>query len=173
MAAQGDARHFSGLYNRYHELIFRMIYKRIGDKETTSDLTSQVFLKAMLNIKAYKITGAPFSAWLVRIGLNEVNMYYRQSKKVVEVEISEKEIGEVMTEADISFSEEDYEMVIETMNELPEDQGQLIELRFFEKYSFKEMGAVLDLSEANAKMKLYRTLEKVKKIITLKRLRKG
>lgn len=173
MAAQKDAQHFSVLYDRYYELIFRMVYKRIGNKDTTADITSQVFLKALINLKKYKITGAPFSAWLVRIGLNEVNMYFRKSKKVIEVEISEREISALMDEADIGFKEEDYEMVIEAMNELPEEQNQLIELRFFEKYSFKEMGTVLNLTEANAKMKLYRTLEKVKKVITLKRLRKG
>lgn len=173
IAAQQKAEHFSALYDRYYELIFRMIYKRIGDKDTTADLTSQVFLKALLNLKRYKITGAPFSAWLVRIGLNEVNMYFRQSKKITEVEISEREISLLVEEGEIGFEEEDYEVVIAAINELSEEQGQLIELRFFEKYSFKEMGAVLEVSEANAKMKLYRTLEKVKKIITLKRLRKG
>lgn len=169
LASQQDAQYFSALYNRYYELIFRMIYKRVPDKDTTADLAQQVFLKALLNLKTYKITGAPFSAWLVRIGLNEVNMYYRQSKKVIEVEISERELTALMEEVDITFSEDDYEAVLEAMGELPEEQGQLIELRFFEKYSFKEMGAVLGLSEANAKMKLYRTLEKVKKAITLKR----
>ncbi len=169
LASQQDAKYFSALYNRYYELIFRMIYKRVPDKDTTADLAQQVFLKALLNLKTYKITGAPFSAWLVRIGLNEVNMYYRQNKKVIEVEISERELSTLLQEAEVTFSEEDYEIVLQTMDDLPGEQAQLIELRFFEKYSFKEMGAVLGLSEANAKMKLYRTLEKVKKAITLKR----
>ena len=49
--------------------------------------------------------------------------------------------------------------------ELPEDELQLIEMRFFEKRSFKEIGEILEITENNAKVKTYRILEKLKKII--------
>ena len=46
---------------------------------------------------------------------------------------------------------------------------QLIELRFFEKRSFKEMGEILELTENNAKVKTFRALEKLKTLFLTKK----
>ena len=62
---------------------------------------------------------------------------------------------------------EEYKSVLMTViKNLPEDDVQLIELRFFEKRPFKEIAEILNLTETNAKVKLYRILEKVKKTLT-------
>ena len=45
---------------------------------------------------------------------------------------------------------------------------QLIDLRFFEKQSFREIGEIFGITEDNAKVKLYRVLRKMKKMVTLK-----
>jgi RNA polymerase sigma-70 factor (ECF subfamily) len=45
---------------------------------------------------------------------------------------------------------------------LKEDALQLIEMRFFERRSFKEIGDILELTENNAKVKTFRALEKLK-----------
>jgi RNA polymerase sigma-70 factor (ECF subfamily) len=54
------------------------------------------------------------------------------------------------------------------MKELPEDELQLIEMRFFEKRAFKEIAEIMMMTENNAKVKLYRILERIKKILTKK-----
>ena len=46
--------------------------------------------------------------------------------------------------------------------------AMLFELRFFEKRPFKEIAEILNLTETNAKVKLYRILERVKKTLTKK-----
>ena len=46
----------------------------------------------MLNIKKYEDRGFPFSSWLYKIASNEVNKYFRDEKKVQEVEIQEKDL---------------------------------------------------------------------------------
>jgi RNA polymerase sigma-70 factor (ECF subfamily) len=62
---------------------------------------------------------------------------------------------------------EEYKSILMTViKNLPEDDVQLIELRFFEKRAFKEIAEILSLTETNAKVKLYRILEKVKKTLT-------
>jgi RNA polymerase sigma-70 factor (ECF subfamily) len=50
------------------------------------------------------------------------------------------------------------------MNSLKEIDMQLIELRYFENLSFKEIGDVLQISHGAAKIKLYRSLDKLKKL---------
>jgi len=51
------------------------------------------------------------------------------------------------------------------MEELKEVEMQLVEMRFFEQRPFKEIAEILGLTESNAKIKTYRTLEKMKKYI--------
>jgi len=73
-AAKSDKRHFAVLYDRYFNQIFLFILKKTGNESLTSDLTSQVFFKAMTKLDTYKHMGYPFSSWLYRIAINEVSM---------------------------------------------------------------------------------------------------
>ena len=59
-------------------------------------------------------------------------------------------------------SEEDQEKLIQMMSKLKPEQTEIIELRFFLEYSFKEIADFYSITEANAKMRLYRILEKMK-----------
>jgi RNA polymerase sigma-70 factor (ECF subfamily) len=59
--------------------------------------------------------------------------------------------------------------LLNTLSLLKEKDVQLIELRFFEKRSFKEMGEILELTENNAKVKTFRALEKLKTLFLTKK----
>ncbi len=168
-AAKSNPERFAPLYDKYYKPIFIFIFKRVSDKELTADITSKVFLKALLNLDKYKFQGFPFSSWLYRIAVNEVNMHYRKAKKVVEVRITEHNFNLLADEIEEQPDESSQQLLLEAMNELTLEQSQLVELRFFEKYSFKEIGEILEITEANAKVRLYRVLDKLKKSITLKR----
>jgi RNA polymerase sigma-70 factor (ECF subfamily) len=163
--AQIDAQAFKPLYEKYFKRIFLFILHRVGDKELTADLTQQVFLKALTNLPKFQLRGLPFSAWLFRISLNECNDYYRKTKRARLVTIDEKA-------ANYLFEELTYDYTLEELeNRLPDLLGklkvfelQLIQLRFFEGRSFKEIGEIMDLSEVNAKVKTYRVLDKIRKM---------
>ena len=119
----------------------------------------------MLGIKKYKHMGFPFSSWLYRIASNEVNMHFRAESKVVEVEILEKDVVHLLDEIEEADAQERQDLVIEALNELPLQQTELIEMRFFEKRSFKEIGSILGITEGNAKIKVYRALDKLKALV--------
>ena len=48
--SQADPEAFRPLYEKYFKRIFLFVHHRVGDKDLTSDITSQVFLKALLKI---------------------------------------------------------------------------------------------------------------------------
>ena len=50
------------------------------------------------------------------------------------------------------------------LSEMKEDQSDLIEMRYFEKLSFNEIGEVLGITGNNAKIKVYRAIDKLKKL---------
>ncbi|MBX7095749.1 MAG: sigma-70 family RNA polymerase sigma factor [Flavobacteriales bacterium] len=163
-AARLDPSRFAPLYDRHYKLIFLFIHHRVRDKELTADLTAQVFLKAMLNLSKYVDRGHPFSSWLYRIALNEVNMHYRKAKKECDIEIRESDAVEMMDEMNETYSEENCTRILQVLGEMNEELSSLIELRFMQRLSFQEIAGMYDITEANAKMKVYRALEKLKQL---------
>src|SRR5205807_3024623 len=69
-AAQQDRACFGAVYERYFELVYGYVARRVNDRGAAEDLTSEVFRKALANLTRFKWTGAPFGAWLIRIASN-------------------------------------------------------------------------------------------------------
>lgn len=165
-AAQNNPKAFKKLYERYYKSIFMFILKRINDKDTTADITQQVFLNALTSIKKYKYKGLPFSAYLYRIAINECNSFFRKIKKTRFVVVDQECKNSLMEEL-IQDDDHDNKMnqLIEVMKKLDIKEIQILELRFFENRPFKEVGYILNISENLAKVKTYRLLSKMKKMI--------
>jgi RNA polymerase sigma-70 factor (ECF subfamily) len=171
-AAQRDIRFFRELYQRHFKTIFRFVLVRTGnDQDLTADLTQQTFVKAMANITRYENRGVPFVAWLYRIALNEINLHYRNSTKARTVSIDETIVKSFIEEIDEDYSEIKLQALKQTLSEQDEEVVQLIEMRFFEKRSFKELGEILGTTESNAKVKVHRILKKLQ-VVLLKKLNK-
>ncbi len=164
--AKSDLSYFGKLYEMYFERIFRFIFKRLGgDENVAADLTQQSFMKAMANIRRYEDRGLSFCSWLYRIAQNEVNMYFRSLQKTATIAINEKQFKELCSEAQITgyMTVEEQEQLISLLNQLEQEHLDLIELRFFQGMSFKEIADIYSITEPNAKMRVYRILEKLNK----------
>jgi RNA polymerase sigma-70 factor (ECF subfamily) len=167
-AAKADPAQFEVLYNRYYEPILQFVYKRVEGKEAAFDITSQVFLNAMLKLAQFRFMGTPFSSWLYRIALNEINTLYRKDKVQRSIKVEEDELKSVIHEINPDDDiDAQYNRVKEVLADYEEEDIQLIELRFFEKRAFKEIGDIMNMTENNAKVKLYRLLDKLKSQLTL------
>lgn len=162
-AAQGDPAMFRPLYVRYYEMVFRFIYRRTANEELSADICSQVFLKAMQRLSDYSFKGVPFSAWLFRIASNEVAQHFRQQQKNRVLSIEETQIGDMADEIDEEDNEALRAALLLALDDLKEGDMELIEMRFFEQRSFKEIADITGMTESNAKVKTYRILERLKK----------
>lgn len=170
--AKEDNKHFGVLYDTYFNSIFRFVFKRLGGNEDVAgDITQQTFMKAMANISKYEDRGFPFSSWLYRIAQNEVSMFFRSSKKLQTVELEERVVFNLLEEVEqgCSMSMEEQENLMKLLNEMEENHLEIIELRFFQEMSFKEIADIYGITEANAKMRVYRVLEKLNKKWNAKR----
>ncbi|MEM6966497.1 MAG: sigma-70 family RNA polymerase sigma factor [Bacteroidota bacterium] len=167
-AAQQNPAHFRPLYDRYFEPIFRFVFKRCADENLAGDICSQVFLKAMQKLGSYQYKGVPFSAWLYRIASNEVAQHFRNTQKNRVVSVEDHSISDLIDEiADDGDFEKARQQLLQTLNQLKPKDLTLIELRFFEGRPFKEIADILEITESNAKVKTYRILEKMKKIMKI------
>ncbi|MEO0787149.1 MAG: sigma-70 family RNA polymerase sigma factor, partial [Bacteroidota bacterium] len=164
-AAQTDPSRFKPLYDRYYERIFRYLLRRCEDETTAADLSSQVFLKALRRIGQYQYRGLPFSAWLFRIAANELKLFYRQNKRRRVVSADLSIYSEFAEETEDITAQERSEREAElrrVLRNLKPEELNLVEMRFFEQRPFAEIAAILDVTEATAKMRTYRLLNRLK-----------
>ena len=162
--AKKEKNAFYLLYNKYWEQLFLFIFKKVQSMDDAGDVCQTAMLKAMMNLPKYEDRGFPFSAWLYRIASNEVNLYFRKKKKEGHIEIKETHVKELMGEIELGelSSVDDQEKLLLILKDLKPNQAEIIEMRFFFSYSFKEIADFYKISEANAKMRLYRILDKLK-----------
>lgn len=95
-------------------------------------------------------------------------MYYRKQTKRHQVTLDEVALKPVLADLEMGFSEVEYEALISALNELPSGAVSLIELRFFEGRSFQEIGEITGVSEGNAKIRLYRSVKMLRKVVSAK-----
>lgn len=160
--AQQDPAKFDVLYNHYFEQIFMFSLKRVESKDVAADITSQIFFKALQNLKKYKPQGLPFASWLYRIARNEIYNMHSSNKIKMVVSVESDGVWNMISEIGEEKSQEDFTGLKLALKKLSEAELELIELRFFEKRSFQEIGEILEITENNAKVKTYRTLDKLK-----------
>ncbi len=165
--AQANPAHFGVLYERYYKPVFLFLYRRTDDEDLTADLTSQVFLKAMTYLPKYQHKGLPFSAWLFRIAVNEMNMFFRQNKNKRSLSIEDEGFEKIAEELGDDEKEAKIEVLLKGIQSLALEEVQYIELRFFEDRSFKEIADIMSITENNAKVRTYRILDKIKKLIRI------
>jgi RNA polymerase sigma-70 factor (ECF subfamily) len=160
--AQNDPRHFGPLYKKYHQQIYRYIQQRIDDPELACDITSQVFMKALTNIHKFEFRGVPFSSWLYRIAKSELYQSFRDRKVEMNIQNFQIQLNYSDDDTEDEAIQQQKNLLLQALSALKKQELNLIELRFFEKRSFKEIGEIQNITENNAKVKTFRALEKLR-----------
>jgi RNA polymerase sigma-70 factor (ECF subfamily) len=165
-AAKADRERFAPLYNKYYKQIFSYVYQRMESKDSAFDVTGQVFLKALTNLDKYEYKGVPFGSWLYRIAHNEVMQLFRSKKEKRAVNADIGDLRFLCEESASPFFEEYIPAIKQLILQLNSQDLQMVEMRFFEKRPFKEIAEILDITEVNAKVRMYRIIEKLKKSLS-------
>ncbi len=154
-----DKRLFEPLYNRYYEPLYRFFMRRTDDASLADELCSLTFFKALDGLSKFKWQGKPFGAWLFRIGTNELNKHFRDKKPIYVIETDKLNCTDEKIEL---TSQDEIEQLIELLDGLPETELRILELKYFEDQSFKEISRLLEIGESAVKMRVYRLLSKLR-----------
>jgi RNA polymerase sigma-70 factor (ECF subfamily) len=153
---------FAPLYKKYQESIFRYVHQRVDDTEMALDVTSQVFMKALNNIHKFEHRGVPFGSWLFRIAKSELYQSFRDRQARRTVNIDTVIIQDILEEKEDEDLEIHKKNLLKALSTLKSDTLRIVEMRFFEKKTFKEIGEILNITENNAKVKCFRALIKLR-----------
>jgi len=167
-AAQKDPKAFAPLYDKYYVQIFRFVLKRLGNEQDASDVTSQVFVKAITSIKKYQFRGVPFTSWLHMVARNEMNLAFRSKKYDRTVDVKTDHLHNIADEFEddnAGLDDERLPMLLEGISQLSLDEIELLEMRYFEKRPFKEVSEILEITESNAKVRMHRIIKKLKSLM--------
>ena len=164
-AIGGDADAFGNIYDVFIDRVYQYVYYRVRNKDDAEDITQQVFVRAWKAIKRYKITSKPFIAWLLRISQNLINDFYRTRKVTMyidyEFEIPGTEIGPEK-QAELRYDQKELRRII---YRLPEEQQQVIMMKFIEGFSYPEIAASLRKSEGAVRVIQHRALKKMQTML--------
>ena len=157
-AAQKDPAKFGELYDIHFERIYAFVARRMRDRDKAEDLTSEVFHKALANLKSYTWTGAPFAAWLFRIAANTISdQLKRSAREPMNMEDPPEPSGGPEQEA-----AEARGRLFRLVEKLPREQRQVVFGRFVEQRSIREIAELLRKSEGAVKQLQFRALEKLR-----------
>jgi RNA polymerase sigma-70 factor, ECF subfamily len=155
--AQADPARFVDLYERHFHRVYAFVSRRAGNRAIAEDVTSQVFEQALTNLQKYEWRGVPFAAWLLRIASNALADRWkddaRDSHGPVPEVLDAREAGDIERRA----------MLFQLVERLPDVQRQVIEMRFVEEKSIREIAAALERSEGAVKQLQLRALENLRK----------
>ncbi len=166
-AISGTQKAYEELFKRYKDAIFFMLLKMVNNKNDAEDLTFEAFGKAFRNIKQYSPKYA-FSTWLFKIASNNCIDFLRK-KKGNTISIDGKDDSEneraITLESNTLNPEQEFikgqkaTIMRNEVSRLKERYRRLIELRYFEEFSYDEIAKELNLPIGTVKAQLFRARE--------------
>jgi RNA polymerase sigma-70 factor (ECF subfamily) len=156
-AAQADPARFVDLYERHFHRVYAYVARRASSRAEAEDVTSEVFEQAFRNLKKFEWRGVPFVAWLYRIAANALADTRRARARDAfdpPPDVADgREAEEIERRA----------IVFQIVERLPDVQRQVIEMRFVDQKSIREIAAALGRSEGAVKQLQLRALENLRK----------
>src|SRR5256714_7524033 len=161
--AKEDPDAFGALYDRYFPQIYRFAYSRVRDQSLAEGVTSEVFFKALRNIKRYTCSGHPFSSWLYQITLNAVADHYRGQHGEVELEEGADVPSRGPSVVDEVVRRDRSRRVWSAIDQLPRQQRAAMVVKVGEDRKIEEIAVILGKSSGAVKLLLHRGVERLRR----------
>jgi RNA polymerase sigma factor (sigma-70 family) len=169
-AIAGDEQAFTELYERHSRGIFRYVYHRMGNAQDAEDVVQQVFLNAWLKIGGFRLSGHPFSSWLLTIARNLLITRYRRRRPVRSLDepLYQATLFDDRAEADplgMLEVQRQHDTLRAAISTLPPLQQQIILLRFVQDLRHREVAQSVNKSEAAVRVLQLRALRKLRRVL--------
>jgi|TARA_Y100000310_G_scaffold323442_1_gene383772 RNA polymerase sigma-70 factor (ECF subfamily) len=165
-AIAGVERAWLALIRRYEKRLYNYALRMTGNPDDALDMLQEVLLAVYRNLSTFRGDG-PFPAWLFRIATFRCTDFLRRRRVNMggteEVEMLEDQQAHYRPDAVASGSEQN-RMVLSSLATLPRDQRIVVELKFFQHFTFDEIAGQLGISSNTAKTRLYTALRKMRKV---------
>jgi RNA polymerase sigma factor (sigma-70 family) len=152
------------LYERYRKPLYAYFFRLTnGDKQGSEDLVHTVFYR-MIRYRASFSGKGNFAGWLFRIAHNTGIDHNLQIKRSNNYKIEAQAIQPVYCEQNDLEKNEEYATLQYAMSRLKQDEREILVLGKIDCLRYREIADILDTTESNVKIKIFRALRKLKDI---------
>lgn len=159
----GDERAWRELYDAHADLVFRLAYRVVNDRDAALDVVQEAFVKASRAIGRFR-GDSSFRSWIASITLNEARTWVRKRARGPQVSLDQvsEPVGydrgadEVVEDADLASR------ALAFVETLPDQQRDAVLLRTTEGLSYKEIAASLGTSEGSVRVSYHHGMNKLR-----------
>ena len=149
----GDNYSFEVLLNRHKSRVFAFIMSKIKNKDLSEDIFQDTYVKVVNSLQKGKYNEeGKFLPWVMRIAHNLVIDHFRKQKKMHMVRSNNDfDIFDVIKDENINVDDrlirdQIFSDLRSLINLLPNDQKEVLMMRYFEEMSFKKIAEHFDIS---------------------------
>lgn len=176
--AEGDNNAFDVLLERHEEKIFSYIFFIVRNQDVANDIFQETFMKAVVTIQQGRyVENGKFQAWITRIAHNLIIDYFRQtrnencvSNEDVDYDLfNDIKLAEATVESRMVREQvlEDVKLLVE---HLPQNQKEVVFMRYYQELSFKEIAEITGVSINTALGRMRYALLNLRKMAVKKEL---
>lgn len=162
----GDLDKMGLLFERYHRVLFGFLYHSTNHRATSEDLVQTVFYRMLKYRHTFSGEGE-FRTWMYHLARNVLNDEFKKNNRIRYqenfAEISDKQ----NTENDLGENIEDSEsteILQKSLSKLSIEYREVLILSRYQELSYQEISEILNISEANVKVRVHRAIKELRNI---------
>lgn len=158
---------FNYLYRQYSPVLYGVIYKVIGDEQTSQDVLQEVFVKIWNNIIQYNAQKGRLYTWMLNIARNAAIDKLRSKGEIMKNKIQTDETTVNNLERNLKTEQvTDAIGLRKTVAGLKPDYETIINLAYFNGYTLDEISKTLEIPLGTVKTRMRSAIQQLRTIYT-------
>ncbi len=157
---------FTAIIKKYQERLYSHIRRLVIDHDDTNDVLQNMFIKVWNGLTNFREDSQLYT-WLYRIATNESLTFLEQQKKRSSVSLSDVESGlanKIIADKNFDANKLEWKLQL-AIQQLPEKQKIVFNMRYYDEMPYEEMSRVLDTSEGALKASYHHAVKKIEDFI--------
>jgi RNA polymerase sigma-70 factor (ECF subfamily) len=159
-------RGFTAIIKKYQEKLYWHIRRMVVEHEDANDILQNMFIKVWKGLENFREDSQLYT-WMYRIATNECLTFIEQQKKRKTISLSDEETGlsnQLKAEKNFDINKAEWKLQM-AMQQLPEKQKAVFNLRYYDEMPYDEMSRVLETSEGALKASYHHAVKKIEDYI--------
>ncbi len=162
-ALKGRQGAWDKLVTRYQKPIYHYALRMVSNQDDALDLMQDIFISVYRNLASFR-GESPFKGWLFKIAHYRCIEFYRKKKPTLSLDeapnLDDRDDGHCSVQ--VMYDNQQAQMLYQAMQSLPVNQKLVIEMKFFQQFTFDEIAQQLGVSTNTIKSRAYSALDKLK-----------
>ncbi len=153
---------FTAIIRKYQEKLYWHVRRMVVNHDDANDVLQNVFIRVWNGLENFR-EDAQLYTWLYRVATNEGLTFLEQQKKRSSVSLNDVEAGlsnQIKADKYFDYGKLEWKLQL-AIQELPEKQRIVFNLRYFDEMPYEEMSQVLETSQGALKASYHHAVKKI------------